>query len=134
MSGRARLPAGHAGGGHLVDGPVAVAGGKVDGPHGVDQDAGLEAEPGRVEGRRLHAVVGGQAAHGDASDVALAEEALELGRRRLARDRVAHREPGVAVFAVGALADPRSIDDESRMELGAPGAGYAVDRPDASVL
>jgi hypothetical protein len=133
MTGHARLPAGHAGRRHLVDRPVAVTRGEVNGPHCVDQDAGFEAESGSIERRRLHAVIGGEAADDDPADVAPAEEAFELGRCRLAGDRVAHREPGVAVLAVGALADPRPIDDESRMELRAPRAGDTVDRPDAAV-
>src|SRR5439155_15902393 len=104
-----------------------------NGPHRVNQDARLEAEAGRVERRRLNAVVGREAADGDPGDVAVMQEALEFGRCRLAGHRIAHREPGVAVLAVGALADPRTVDDESRVELRAPRPGDAVDRPDAAV-
>ena len=119
----------------LVEGPVAVARLEVDGGDGVGRDGRPEAEPERVERGRLDAVVGRQADDDDRLDAAVAEDVLELGRDRLAGDRVAHREAGVAVLAVGALADARRVvgQRERRVELRAPRAADAVDRPDAAV-
>ena len=121
---------------HLVERAVAVARLEVDGRDRVGQDVGLEAEPGGVERRRLDAVVGRQADDDDAGDGGGAQERLELGGDRLPADRVAHREARIAVLAVGALADPRRVVGECqvRVELRAPRARHAMDRPDAAVL
>ena len=67
------------------------------------------AEADRVEGGRVHAVVGREPADDDPLDPASPEQPVELGRGRLAGHRVAHREPGVAVLAVRALPDPRRV-------------------------
>ena len=55
---------------------------------------------------------------------------------RLTGRRVAHREAGVAVLAVRALAHPRRVvgTRQVRVERRAPRVGDAVDRPDAAVL
>src|SRR6185312_6390288 len=52
-----------AGAAHLVEGPLPVAVRQVHRPDRVQEDCRLEAELDRVEGGRLHAVVGGQPAH-----------------------------------------------------------------------
>jgi len=107
---------------------------EIDGRDRVGKDGRVEPETDRVEARRLDAVVGRQAGDDDPLDRSLAEEPLELCRDLLARVRVAHREARVAVLAVRALEDRRPDDLQARMELGAPAAGDAMDRPDAAVL
>ncbi len=80
----------------------------------VGQEAGRVAEAGRIERGRPDTVVGGQPADHDPFDVVRPEERVQLGRDLLAAARVAHREPRVAVLAVGALADGRPVDDQAR--------------------
>ena len=115
--------------------PVAVAGGDLDRADGVDEHAGLVAEGERVEDGRPDAVVRRQPADHDPPDAAAPQEPVQLRRDGRAGQRVAHREAGVAVLAVRALADRRpGIGDESRVELRAPRAADAVDGPRAAVL
>ena len=73
-----------------------------------------EAEPRGVERGRLDAVVGREAAARRRCRRRRRAAGLELGRDGLAGDRVAHREAGVAVLAVGALADPRRASGSAR--------------------
>ena len=122
---------------HLVDRPLAVAGLEVDRGDRVGQDRGLEAEADRVEGRRLDAVVGGEADDHDALDASAragAPRARSGSVSPLTGSRIV--KPGVAVLAVDALADPGRIvgHDQARVQLGAPRARDAVDRPDPAVL
>ena len=81
---------------------------------------GLEAEPTRIERGRLDAVVGREADHDDPCSTPASR------RRPRARsaivspvDRVAHREAGVAVLAVGALADARRVIGQRQRRDGA---------------
>ena len=66
----------------------------------------------------------------------LAQQVLQLGGTFLAGLGMAHGETRVPVLAVHALADPRDVDRDLQrwVELRAPGAGHAVNRPDAAVL
>ena len=102
----------------------------------VGQDGGHEAEQPGVERGRLHAVVGRQARDDDVVDRARPEDPGELGRDGLARARVAHRERGVAVLAVGALVDDPRVRRhvEVRVEGRAPRVLDAVVGPDPAVL
>ena len=128
-----RLPRLAAGGLHGLERALPVALVQVDGPHRLEQDERREAEPPGVERRGVDAVVRREAADDDRFDAAVTEDRLELGGLRLAGDRVAGREPGVAVLAVHALAHPGRVRGrvEVRVELGAPRVRDAVDRPDA---
>ena len=121
---------------HLLERPLAVAWLELHGRDGVGQDVRLEPEPRGVERGRLDAVVGREADDDHVVDAGVAQQGFELGRDRLAAGRVAHREAGIAVLAVGALADPRRVlgECQARMELRAPRARDAMDRPDAAVL
>ena len=78
------------------------------------------AEPRGIQGGRLDAVVGGEADDHDSLDAPMAEQAVQIGRDRLAGGRIAHREAGIAIFSVGALADTRGVRRrvEQWMELG----------------
>ena len=88
---------------HLGQRPVAVAGGDLNRPDGVDEDVGLVAERERVEDRRPDAVVRREAADDDPPDAAAPQEPVQLGGHGRAGQRVAHREAGVAVLAVAPL-------------------------------
>ena len=127
----------HAGVAHRVERALAVAGLEVDRGDDVAQDGRLEAEPQRVERGGVDAVVRREAAHDD--------RARRRRSRRMPSSSVGFVspvtgsrivKPGVAVLAVGALADPRRVVGrrQAGMELRAPRVGDAVDRPDAAVL
>src|SRR5687767_6566367 len=133
-SAQPRLPGHDARRSHLLDRPVAVPGGDLDRPNGVEEEIRLVAQPGRVEPGRLDAVVGGKAAHDDPLDTAVAEQLVELGGHGVAARRVTHREARVAVLPVHPLADSGALDAEVRMQLGAPCAADAVNGPDPAVL
>ena len=106
---------------HLVERAVAVARLEVHGRDRVGQDGGPEAEPDRIERGRLDAVVGREPDDDDvARSPASRSRASSSVGDRLAGHRVAHREAGVAVLAVGALADPRRVVGECQVRDGAP--------------
>ena len=116
-----------AGGPHLAQRPLAVAGLHVDRGDRVAQHGGLEAGRDRVERGGAHAVVGGEAGHHHVGDAALAQAVGEVGAV----------EVGV-LLAVGVaslvLDDVEAHAGDRRVQLGAGRAGHAVRRPRAALL
>ncbi|MDP1847599.1 MAG: hypothetical protein Q8K79_07395 [Solirubrobacteraceae bacterium] len=115
-----------AGAGHLVQRALPVAGLDVDGGDRVDEHGDVEARAQRVEHRRLHAVVRGEAADEDAGDPGLAQQ---------------RRQPGGVEAGVGVGAERRGLVEQRPgqrrdvgVQLGAVGPGHAVRRPRPALL
>ena len=118
---------------HLVDGSLPIPGLEVDRCAGIRYHRRLVILC-RIEGGLFDAPVESQADDDHPLAATLLEHSAQGRWSLLTGHGIAHREPRIAVLAVGAVLDDGTRDFEAGVELRPPSALDAVHRPDASVL